>query len=374
MRFLAILLLTTGAMSAQAPKSIVGTLTAFRSESAEVEIRPDRDGPVIARITADTIAQKIAPGAKDLKSAEGIAVTDLGIGDRVLVTLAPGTSDALRIVVMAAGDIAKRDAADRQDWQKRGVAGIVSAKAGNRITVKTKTFTGEVEAVIAVDEQTSFKRYAPDSVKFSDARPSKLSEVAVGDQLRARGTKSDDGLQVAAKDVAFGTFLVKAGAVSAVNLESRQVTVKELGTNKTLTVLLTADSQIKLMPSVPMPGAAASGGGRSGLPAMPGRGGPSGGFDINQMLERMPASKLEDLKPGSSVVISSTKGATRDQLTAIMVLGNADMLIQMASMMSNSNRGGGMGGMAMGGASMGGMPGGDSSGLGGLGLSGMIMQ
>jgi len=101
-------------------------------------------------------------------------------------------------------------------------------------------------------------------------------------------------------------------------------------------------------------------------------GGRAGGFDINQMLEMMPAVKLEDLKPGSTVVISSTKGAKTDQLTAIMLLSNADMLIQMASAMSGggSRGGSGMGGM---GAGMGSMMGGDAGGLSGLGLSG-IMQ
>jgi len=104
--------------------------------------------------------------------------------------------------------------------------------------------------------------------------------------------------------------------------------------------------------------------GRGGFPA----------FDLNQMLERMPASKLEDLKPGATVIVSSTKGAKSDQLTAIMVLGNADMLIRMAAMMSGAGRGGmqaGMGAMGMG-QGMGGMTTGDSSGLGNLGLSGIL--
>ena len=80
-------------------------------------------------------------------------------------------------------------------------------------------------------------------------------------------------------------------------------------------------------------------GGRGDAPARGGAmGGPPGGFDINQMLERMPAAKLEDLKPGSTVVVSSTKPARSNQLTAIMVLANADMLIQMASMVSGGNR------------------------------------
>jgi hypothetical protein len=279
---------------------------------------------------------------------------------------------------MPAGDIAKRNDADRLDWQKRGVAGIVSARTANRITVKTRTLSGEIEAVVTVDEHTSFKRYAPDSVKFSDAQASSLSAVNVGDQLRARGEKSEDGLKVAAGEVVFGTFVVKAGTVAAVDPASRQITVKELGSNKPLTVVFTADSQIKQMPAFPagmmggmarggMPGAAS--GGRSGAAPMGGR---AGGFDINQMLEMMPAVKLEDLKPGSTVVISSTKGAKTDQLTAIMLLSNADMLIQMASAMSGggSRGGSGMGGM---GAGMGSMMGGDAGGLSGLGLSG-IMQ
>jgi hypothetical protein len=93
-----------------------------------------------------------------------------------------------------------------------------------------------------------------------------------------------------------------------------------------------------------------------------------GGFDINQMIERTPVIKLEDLKPGTTVVITSTKGAKSDRLTAIMLLSNADMLIQMASAMKGES-GGGMGGMSPGG--MGGMASGDMSGLMGLGIGGM---
>ncbi len=367
MKQIAILVLTVVAAAAQTqpPKSFVGTVAGFRPASAEVEIRPDKGDPVVARLTADTIAQKIAPGERDLKNAESIKVTDVAAGDRVLVTLEPGASNVRRIVVMAAGDIAKRNEVERLDWLQRGVAGIVSARAANRITVKTRTLTGELEAVVTVDEHTGFRRYAPDSVKFSDARAGKLSEVNVGDQLRARGEKSDDGLKVTAQEVVFGTFLVKAGSISAVNPESKEITVKELGSNKSFRVVLTADSQLKQMADSPagMMGAV----GRSGMMGGP----PAGGFDINQMVERMPAVKLEDLKPGSTVVISSTKGAKPDQLTAIMVLSNADMLIQMASMMSGGNRGG-AGAAGLGGPGTGSMMGADLGGLEGLGLPGVM--
>ena len=340
MRKIAIVLLTiVNGLSAQSQpaKSFVGTVAGFKPETAEVEIKPDNAAPVTAKFSAGTIAQKIAPGEKDLKKAEPIQVTDVAIGDRVLVTLEADGNDVRRIVVMSATDIAKRNEADRLDWQKRGVTGIVAKKSGNEITLKMKSPAGDMEAVVTVAEGTSFKRYAPDSVKFAEAQASKLAEVSVGDQLRARGQKSDDGLKVTADDVVFGTFQTKAGAITAVNVESKEITVKELGTGKSLTVKLTADSQVKKMPDMPAMTWAAD---ARAPGAMPGRG--AGGFDLSQMLERMPAAKLEDLKPGETIVVSSTKGARNDQLTAIMLLGNADMLIQMASMTSGGgSRGGG---------------------------------
>jgi hypothetical protein len=356
----------------QAAKSFVGTVSAFKPETAEIEIKPDNAAPVALKIGSGTIAQKIAPGEKDLKKAGAIQISEVALGDRVLVTPEPGTTDLRRIIVMAATDIAKRNDADRLDWTRRGISGMVAAKNAGEITLKMRTMTGEKQAVVTVSEKTDFKRYAPDSVKFADAKGSKLAEVNVGDQLRARGQKSEDGLKVTADDVVFGTFLTKAGSVTAVNLDTKEVTVKDLTNNKPVVVRFTADSQLKKMPDLSglmggMPGGMA---GRGAAPAAAAGGAPGGmmrpggggGMDIAQMLERMPAGKLEDLKPGDTIVVSSTKGAKADQITAIMFLSNAGMLIQMASTQQGGGRAGAGGG---------GMPGGMGMGGGGMDLGGM---
>jgi len=366
---MALLTVVSGlAAQSQAARSFVGTVAGFRPETAEVEVKPDNAPVVTAKFSAETIAQKVAPGEKDLKKAATIQVTDVAIGDRVLLTLEAGANNVRRIVVMSATDIAKRNEADRLDWQKRGITGIVARKSASEIVVKLKSPAGDAEAAVSVSGSTSFKRYAPDSVKFADARSSQIAEVGAGDQLRARGQKSEDGLRVVADDVVFGTFQTRAGAITAVNADSQEVTVKELGTGKPLTVKLTVDSQLKKMPTLPP---LMMGGGRAGAPgAMPGRG--PGGFDLSQMLERMPAARLEDLKPGETIVVSSTRGARNDQLTAITLVGNADMLIQMASMMAGGgNRGGaGMNASGMGAGGMGGM--GGTGDLGGLGMPGIL--
>ena len=196
-------------------------------------------------------------------------MTDMALGDRVLVSFKTGTAEAMRIVVMSATDITKRNEADRLDWTKRGISGVVAAKTGDTITLKKRGLTGEIIMTVTVDDKTAYRRYNSDSVKFADAKISKLDEVSVGDQLRARGVKSEDGLKVTAEEVVFGTFVTKAGTITAIDPDTKEVTVSELGTNKPLVIKFTADSQIKKMPE--------HGGNDDGSRRSPGAGGPPAG-------------------------------------------------------------------------------------------------
>jgi hypothetical protein len=148
-----------------------------------------------------------------------------------------------------------------------------------------------------------------------------------------------------------------------------------MGTGKPLVVKLVADTQIKALPDF---GGAPFAGGGPPLAGGPGRGGPvpagvpgRGGFpapDPAEMIERMPVAGVDAIKTGQTVIVSSTKGAKADELTAITVVANAQMLIQMASMRSGAVRGGQDNTSA--GLSPGVMSGG--MGAGGLDLSGMI--
>jgi hypothetical protein len=345
-RYVALIFLCASAFAQTAPKAILGSITAFKAEDAMVVVKPDNVDAVSVKLTPETVFKRVAPGENSLKNAADMKMTDMALGDRVLVSFKPGTTEALRIVVMSATDITKRNEADRLDWTKRGISGVVTAKTPTTVTLKMRGLAGETIATVTVDDKTAYRRYNTDSVKFADAGISKLDEVSVGDQLRARGVKSEDGLKVTAEEVVFGTFVTKAGTITAISPDT--ITISEIGTNKPLVIKVTADSQIKKMPN--MMGMMA---GRGGPPA----GGPGAGAprmpDMSQMLERMPAAKLDELKTGEKIVVSSTKGAKPDEITAIMLLGNADMLIQMATV--PSGRGAGAGAPAGGGMGMGGL-------------------
>ena len=371
-----------GAAQAPAAKSFIGTVAAFKPDT-QVEIKPDNAPPMEVKLTADTMAQRVAPGEKNLKNAVTVNVTELAVGDRVLVTLESATTNVRRIIIMSAADISKRDEADRKDWNARGLSGIVAAKNGNTITLRIRSLQGETHPTVTVSDQTKFRRYAPDSVKFADAKASKLDEISVGDQLRVRGEKSADGLAVTADEVVFGTFLTAAGSVVSVDTAANEITIKEMGTGKSLVIELTSDSRIKQMPSFPGIGGGPVAGGppSGGFPPGGFNGGPpagmppGGGPTLTQMVEMMPVGKIEDVKPGETIIVSSTKGASSDRVTGIMLLANAEMLVRMASTQSGgaaaANRQGA--GMPPQGMPPGGMQGGMDLGgmLGGIGLSGM---
>jgi len=172
------------------------------------------------------------------------------VGDRILVGGKLSDDNlslsASTIVVMKSSDLAARHEQERQDWQKRGVDGLVKSvdpAAGTvTITVRNKPL------VIQSSSSTVIRRYSPDSVKFDDAKPSKLAEIHPGDQVRARGDRGADGTQLTAEEVVSGSFRNIAGTVDSVDASSSTLSVHDLLSNKNALIKITADSQLRQLP------------------------------------------------------------------------------------------------------------------------------
>jgi hypothetical protein len=333
-----------GAAEAATPKAISGTVTEFKINSLEIGVKADDGEAVFFTIGPETEVVQVPPGERDLNKAKPAKVTDISRGDRILVSFVTGLADARRIVWISATDIAARNAAERLDWQNRGISGTVASKDGSEITLEMRTPQGVETTTLTITGKTVIRRYAPDSVSFMDAQPSGIGEIAKGDQVRSRGARSEDGRKITAEDVVFGTFLTKMGPITAVDPEARTVRIQDLATQKTLMVRLTANSQLKMLPDLKTmfaemmkgggphadPGAAHDDG--AAQPA-------SGGFDIAKIIAQLPAGKIEELKAGSTVIVTSTAGSRSDEVTAILVMANADGLIQMARMQAKGGEG-----------------------------------
>ena len=317
------LLCIAAALCAQTSKTLLGTVTEFKTNSFEMGVKSDAGETEFFPFGTDTQVVQIPPGERDLGKATPVAVTGILQGDRVMVSFAAGMREARRIVLISSRDIVKRNEAEKLDWKTRGISGIATSQNAGEITVEVRTPQGAHTAIVTITEKTKIRRYAPDSVKFSDAIPARIADIAPGDQVRSRGLKSEDGSRVNADEVVFGTFLTRMGAITSIHPETGEIEIQDVTTKKPLTVRVTADSQLKMMPDMramlaPRPAA------HTVPAATPAK------FDIQSAMERLPAAKLDDLKVGSSIIVTSTKGVKSDAVTAILLLANADFLVKMA--------------------------------------------
>lgn len=328
--------------------SKVGAIKSIDGRS--LVVKPDSGPDISVTLTPDARLMRLAPGQTDLKSAEVVTLQDAQVGDRILVRGRPGdTPDsivAFSAVLMKQSDVAQKQQQEMQDWQRRGTGGIVSA-----IDAATGAITVDVNPTLKVTVKTSpatkFLRYAPDSVKFSDAQKSSFDQIKAGDQLRARGTRSADGKELTAEEVIAGTFRNIAGTITGIDAAAGTITVKDVLAKKSVTVKLTGDSQMRKLPAqmaqriafvLKAPESAqaavaarpASSGGTNGAGAGGGFGGANGGArppDFQQMISRLPAVTLADLQKDEAVMIVSTPGLGNSAVTAITLLSGVEPII-----------------------------------------------
>jgi Domain of unknown function (DUF5666) len=227
-------------------KSISGN-TLILTSDAGVEINVDvRDSTKIVRI---------APGQKDLKVAQTIALTDLQIGDRILVRGKAAddnkTFSATSIIAMKKADIAEKQSHERDEWQRSGVGGLVNNvdAAGGTISITTPSLREKKTVAVHVSKDTILRRYAPGSVKFDDAKPAPLGEIRPGDQLRALGEKNADGSELTAQEIVSGSFRNISGTISSLDSAQSTITIHDLATKKNVAVKITSESQLRKLPA-----------------------------------------------------------------------------------------------------------------------------
>ena len=362
----------------------LGTVKAISGKVITLTL--DAGNDVTVNVQDTTKIVQVAPGQKDLKTATPIQVTDLQVGDRILVRSRASddskTIAALGIIAMKRTDVDAKKTQDREDWQKSGVGGLVKdvdAASGN-ITISAAAAAGPAKTtVIHTTKATILRRYAPDSVKFDDAKTAPIEQIKPGDQLRARGTKSAEGDDFNAAEIVSGTFRNIAGTINSVDAASKTINMTDLIAKKPVTVKITDESQLKKLPpeiaqriAMRLRGAGAAGGGAAasgGAPngsaggngagnspgaggAAPGagangaagggsganagagggmqRGGGGGRPDFQQLVNRLPASAMTDFQKGDAVLVVSTEGTAAGGVTAITLVGGVEPILAAA--------------------------------------------
>ena len=368
-----------GAQSAVAQS--VGTVKAINGNVLTLALDAGTD--VTVNVTDTTRMVQVAPGQRDLRAAPAIHVSDLQVGDRIIVRSRasddPKSITALGIMAMKRTDVDAKKKQDLSDWQKSGVGGLVKAvdPAAGTITIAGPAVAGVAKTtVIHTTKATILRRYAPDSVKFDDAKAAPIEQIKPGDQLRARGEKSADGDEFTAAEIVSGTFRNIAGTIISVDQATKTISVNDLIGKKAMVVKISDESQLKkLSPEMaqrialrfrnggadaaggggaggnggagngasgaaPAGGANGGGGSAAGGSAAGGagggvqRGGGAGGggrADFQQLVNRLPAATITDFQKGDAVLVVSTQGTDTGGVTAITLLGGVEPMLAAAA-------------------------------------------
>jgi transcription antitermination factor NusG len=368
------------AAPAQAQSTVtqsVGTVKALAGNVLTLKL--DSGAEVTVNVQDTTKIVQVAPGQKDLKAATAIQISDLQVGDRILVRSKASDDaksiSALGIIAMKRTDVDAKQTQDRDDWQKRGVGGLikeVDATTGN-VTISAPAAAGVSKTiVIHTTKATVLRRYAPDSVKFDEAKAAPLDQIKAGDQLRARGEKIADGDEFNAVEIVSGTFRNIAGTITSVDATAKTISLVDLISKKPMVVKISDESQLKKLPpevaqriamrlrggangagasGANSPGGGGAGGGAgsgsrgSGAAAGAAQAGNDGGNaaagggmqrpggarpDFQQLVARLPNSTLADFQKGDAVLVVSTQGTDAGGVTAITLVGGVEPILAAA--------------------------------------------
>ena len=313
---------------------------------------------------------------RDCSAGARLAARRSRAGSRAGIDEGDGhTITALAVIVMKQADVAAKQQHDRDDWQKRGVGGLVTKVDAATGTITISSGGMGANRSIAVHIAEGYDS-APLRARLGEvrrcetgARQPIMAQIKAGDQLRARGTRNPDGSEVSAEEVVSGSFRNIAGTIKAIDAASNTMTVQDAISKSAVVVKVSPDSQMKKLPAEMAQRIAMrlkGGGGRrerrsSGRqrpstnrrswpgrcsPVLAGRGaagasraraGGNGPPDLQRMLSRLPNSTLADLQKGDAVMIVSTEGGDSGAVTAITLLAGVDAILTAAPSRSASS-------------------------------------
>lgn len=324
------------------------------STSGDKIVLQTKDGSMNVMLSGKTDYKRVPPDNPSLKSAIASSFSDIGVGDKLLVTgiisADKQTIPAKAVYLMTKADISDRQTKERAQWQTRGISGKVTAinPQTKEITVSMTGLTGaRINTVLTPKDTADFRRYAPDSVQFSQAKPSSIDEIKPGDMIRALGDKSADGSTFSAERVITGSFQTVGGTIKAIDAAKKEITITDIQTKKDVTVIVGDNSVLKQFPAemaqrlAQMQMMQRGGGGMrppqnaqaqtTGNPQN-GQGGgmATRGGSIDDMLDRFPNITVADLKVGDMIALSSAKGENSDRLTAIKLLSGVEPFLKVA--------------------------------------------
>ena len=319
-----------------------------------------KDGAIDVILAATTEYKRVPPENPTLKAAVAAALADIGAGDKLLVTGVVSNDKkqipAKTVYLLSKADIAQKQSKEAEEWQKRGIVGRATKVdfQTNQVTIAVRGAAGETNVVVSPHDNARFMRYAPDSIKYSEAKPSNIKEIFVGDIVRALGDRSEDGTSFKAEQVLSGAFQTVGGTIKSVDAAKNEIVIENIQTKKDVTIVIGNSSTLKKFPAemaqrmaqfqaMRANGVQPPQGGvqpQGQTPNRTGQGGGMRGGDINDMFERLPVVSVAELKAGDMIAVSSTRTDNPARITAIRLLSGVEPFLRAPQAAGGRGRGG----------------------------------
>ena len=310
------------------PGRPIGVVVAIDTTIKRIILKTDAGLELGIEYQDTTRFLRVAPGSQDLSGATRITLSDVWAGDRILVRgRSSGDANSFvadTIIVMSKADLAKKQEAERADWEKRGIGGVISAldPASREVTIRIGGLKSSKSVVLQFPSEAKFRRYSPDSIRFSDARASRLEDLRIGDQVKARGTHRDD-THFLVEELVSGSFRDFAATIVAVDGERGTMQLMDLASKNRVEARVLPASVLRRLSPAALQILATRIAGTSGESKES-----NNGRDLQSKLEASPSLSLAELKAGDAVVISGTSGDDPAKLTAITILSGVESLLK----------------------------------------------
>src|SRR5262245_58024884 len=199
----------------------IGVVVTIDGAAKRITLKTDAGLEMGIEFQETTRFLRVVPGSQDLSGATRVTLSDVSAGDRILVRGHSGNEAnsfvADTIIVMSKADLAKKQEAERGDWEKRGIGGVITAlDLGSReMTIRVGGLKSSKSVVLQLPSEAKLRRYSPESIRFSDARACRWEDLRIGDQVRARGTRKDDA-HFLVEELVSGSFRDFAATIVAV--------------------------------------------------------------------------------------------------------------------------------------------------------------
>ena len=304
--------------SSNAQSRVLGEVLKIDPNTKQLILKTTEGEQVTIACDEKTIYRRVPPGETTLDKAVAISITDINVGDRVIArgstTEASKAMIARGVIVVDRQEIAQKKQHDRAEWTSRGIEGVVTAMKPetNEVTLLAHS-SGGAKPLIVATSGSNIRRYAPNSIKYSDARPSSINEMKVGDRVRALGNKSDDGSRLIAEEIVFGAIRTVGGFITAVDTGRGEIKINDIPTKQPLTIIANNDSMLRrLSPEVSKllgTNAASS-------------------SAVQQQIEQQPTLKVADLKVGDAILASTTVGTSPGLVNAIILVAGVESFLK----------------------------------------------